>query len=266
MSTTGSSAFASVSARNDAAGTRPDVRAPVTADLGFVAHAADGDPHERATQRRARPTRPTTSLPTPGGPTSARIRTRATTALGAEAALAPQHAHGEELEDAVLHVVEAFVVGVEDAPRVRHVRALLRVLAPGQLDDGVEPVAHPRLLGVLLTHALEPVELLFDREPDGIGELLVRELGAVLAGGVVVTLAQLLADLLELAAQQQLALLLVRSSATLVRILSFNSRSASVSRIHSSTSSRRASTSTVSSNETRCSIVSSGEYAAVSAS
>ena len=84
-----------------------------------------------------------------------------------------------------------------------------RGLAPRQFDDRVEPVAHPRLFGVLLTHALEPVELLVDREQHRVGQRLLRDLRAVLGDDVVVAVAQLLADLVELAAQQQLALLLV---------------------------------------------------------
>ncbi len=86
-----------------------------------------------------------------------------------------------------------------------------RVLAPRQVDDRVEPVADPRLLGVLLAHALEPVELLVDRGAHRVGQLLLRELGAVLGDDVVVALVELLADLGQLAAQQQLALLLVET-------------------------------------------------------
>ena len=95
--------------------------------------------------------------------------------------------------------------------RTADVVALGRVLAPRQVDDRVEPVAHPRLLGVLLAHALEPVELLVDREQHGVGQFLVGELGAVLGHDVVVALTELLADLVQLAAQQQLALLLVEA-------------------------------------------------------
>ncbi len=35
---------------DDATGPRTDVRTPVTADLGLVAHTTDGDPHERAAE------------------------------------------------------------------------------------------------------------------------------------------------------------------------------------------------------------------------
>ena len=40
-------------------------------------------------------------------------RTTATAAHASEPALVAQHAHGEELQNAVLHVGETFVIGVE---------------------------------------------------------------------------------------------------------------------------------------------------------
>ena len=88
-------------------------------------------------------------------------------------------------------------------------------LAPRQVGDRVEPVAHPRLLGILLAHALEPVELLVDRGTHRVGQLLVGELRAVLRDDVVVAFAELLADRVHLPAQQHLALLLVEVVADL---------------------------------------------------
>ena len=88
----------------------------MAADLGLVAHAAEGDPHELAAQgagdrlaeRRladAREDRP--------GPGS-RPRSRRPVPTSSMPALGPQLAHGQVLDDALLHLVEAGVVGVED--------------------------------------------------------------------------------------------------------------------------------------------------------
>ena len=88
-------------------------------------------------------------------------------------------------------------------------RVLVGVLAPRQVEHRVEPVADPRVLGALRAHALEPVELLVDRVAHRVGQRQVGELGAVLRDGVVVAVAELLADRVHLAPQQHLALLLV---------------------------------------------------------
>ncbi len=182
----------------------------MTTDLGLVAHTADGDAHERTTQcPRDRLTQ--RRLADAGRTDQREDRTGTATALGTQTALAPQHAHRQELEDAVLDVGESFVVGVEHTASICDVAGLGRHFAPRQFDHRVEPVADPRLLRVLLAHALQAVELLVDREQHRVGQLLLGELGAVLGDDVVVALAQLLADLVQLAAQQQLALLLVEA-------------------------------------------------------
>ena len=102
---------------HDASGTRTDVGTPVTTDLGLVAHTADGDAHERTTQRardrltqrRLADTRRTDQRrgSHPNRDHSPR----------AQSALAPQHAHGQEFQDAFLHVVETVVIGVEHRAR-----------------------------------------------------------------------------------------------------------------------------------------------------
>ena len=125
-----------------------------------------------------------------------------------QAAVGPQLADGQVLDDAVLDVVEAGVVGVEDDPGLGHVEVVVGLGAPRQLDDGVEPGADPAVLGALLAGALEPVQLLVDRLADVLGHVLAGELGPVLLDDVlaVADLAQLLADGGHLLAQQELAL------------------------------------------------------------
>ena len=171
-STTGFIEPASVIARTMRPGLGADVGAAVTADLGLVADAAEGDADEACGPWRGRPTRRGCVLPTPGGPTRARIApsprrpaaSRRRRGTASTAALGAQLADGEVLDDALLHVVEAGVVGVEDARGPREVVALVGRRVPhGQLEHAVEPGADPALLGALAAGALEPVELLLDR-------------------------------------------------------------------------------------------------------
>jgi hypothetical protein len=89
---------------DDAAGERADVGAPVAADLGLVAHAAEGDAHEGAAggvgDRLAE-----RGLADPGRAGEAEDRGAAVVARELE--------HGHVLEDALLDLVEAVVVVVE---------------------------------------------------------------------------------------------------------------------------------------------------------
>src|SRR6266446_1549635 len=91
-------------------GQRADVRAPVTADLGLVAHAAErhadelppGGARDRLADRRLAGARGADE-----GQDGARAAIVGDPAFGAELA------HREVLDDALLHVVETGVVGVE---------------------------------------------------------------------------------------------------------------------------------------------------------
>ena len=98
-------------------------------DLGLVAHAAQGDPHERAARGRGPPTRrarscpPRAGRPGPGWRPS-RGRRPGPGPLGLELA------HGQVLEDALLHVVQPVVVLVEDPRRPRRRRGCPRTRRP----------------------------------------------------------------------------------------------------------------------------------------
>ena len=72
------------------------------------------------------------------------------------------------------------------------------------------------MLGRLLAHPLETVELLRDERLHTVGRVEVVEPGAVVADDVVVALAELLADGVELLAEHELALLLVHALADVV--------------------------------------------------
>ena len=149
-------------------------------------------------------------LPVPGGPISVRMaperRSSATPRSGA------QLAHGQVLDDARLHVVEAGVVGVEHLARVHRIEPLLGALRPtarraasrGRCGSSTTrrstrpcaraaPSSRSACSRTSLRHA-------------GVGDLL-----AVLVGDRRLVLAELLADRVHLPAQEVLALLLLRA-------------------------------------------------------
>jgi hypothetical protein len=181
------------------------VGASVTTDLGLVAHATEGHPGEgppegpghRLAQRGLADSRRAHQGDDGAGPS---------TAHGRQPALGAQLAHGQVLDDAVLDVVEAGVVGVEDGAGLDHVELVLRRLAPRDLEDGVQPRADPAVLGALLAGALQLVELALDGHARRLGQGF--ELGPVPGDGAlaVTVLAQLLSDGGHLLAQQELPL------------------------------------------------------------
>ena len=146
-------------------------------------------------------------LPVPGGPIRVRIapERRSSWMPRSDAQLLD----GQVLDDAVLDVLEARVVGVEHRARVDRIELLVGLLRPRHGDQPVEVGADHAGLGRLLAHALEPAELLRRLLGDGLGHRGLGDLLAVLlhdGGGV---LAQLALDRLHLLAQEVLALLLV---------------------------------------------------------
>ena len=93
-------------------GQRADVRPAVAADLGLVAHAAEGDADELAAQR-AGDRLAERGLADAGRAGEQDDGARAAAADDLEAALGAAGADGEVLHDPVLDLVEAVVVGVE---------------------------------------------------------------------------------------------------------------------------------------------------------
>ena len=93
---------------------------------------------------------PSDVLPTPGGPTKHRIEPRAS---------GLSLPHGEELEDAVLDLLDVVVVGVEHLARVREVEVVLGRLVPRQRRDPLEVGADDAVLGRGLRQLLQPREL-----------------------------------------------------------------------------------------------------------
>ena len=193
----------------------PHVGAAVAADLGLVAHAAQGDPDELApegvghglAERR---------LADAGRPDEGQDGPRAAPVDGRQAALGLQLAHGQVLEDALLHVLQTVVVGVEDARRLGDVEPVLGLDAPGELEHGVEPGADParsRGSGRWCARACRP------RARPPCGRARAGHATRAWPGSrrgrrrrlVARELAELLADGLELAAQEELALRLLHA-------------------------------------------------------
>gem|GEM_PF-6527193 len=121
-------------------------------------------------------------------------------------------AHGEELDDPLLHLAEAEVVGFEDAARFGDLDAVRRRFPPGQLDQPVEVGADHRVLGRSVGHPLQAPQFLARLRLDllrhrGLDDRLAQglDLDAVAA----VALAEFLLDRLHLFAQQVFALALV---------------------------------------------------------
>ena len=147
-------------------------------------------------------------LPVPGGPTRVRIAPLARLS-SSTAALLAQLAHGDELGDPPLDVLEPGVVGVEHLARVHGVEPLLGALRPGHRDQPVEVAADHRGLGRLLALALEPAQLLLGLLGDRLRHPGLGDLALVLLDQAALVLAQLLADRLHLFAQEVVALLLL---------------------------------------------------------
>ena len=121
----------------------------MAADLRLVAHAADRDALERAVERA-------------GDRAAQRGLAHAGRADEAEdrgARVRLQLAHGEELEDAVLHRLDVVVVLVEPLARGLQVERVLAEPRPGQRGEPLEVGADDPVLDRLRRQALEALQL-----------------------------------------------------------------------------------------------------------
>jgi hypothetical protein len=180
----------------------------VTADLGLVADAAERHADELASGRAC------DRLADRGLARSGRSdegQDGAGLLVLCDAALLPELPHGDVLDDAVLHVLEPGVVGVEHLARVYGIEPLVGALRPRNGDQPVEVGADHRALARLLAHALEPAELALGLLADLVRHAGLGDLLAVLLDHRAVVVAELLLDRLHLLAQEVLALLLLRA-------------------------------------------------------
>ena len=131
--------------------------------------------------------------------------------------VATEAEHGHVLQDALLHLLHAVVVAVEDALRTLQVKAVLGIYAPRQRDERLQVVEQDTVVGRLGIDIVELGELLGKELAHLIGpgleEGLLLELPLVLRLAAV---AQLLADVLDLLVEEVLLLLLVDVGARLV--------------------------------------------------
>ena len=190
------------------AGQRADIGAPVAADLGLVVHAAQADPRELAAHgagdRLAQ-----RGLADAG---------RADEAEDRRLALGRQLAHRQVLDDALLDLLQAVVIRIEDAARFGDIDILRLGRRPRQLDQRVEVGADHAVLGRRLGRALQAAQLLLRHGLDlgrhlRLGDRLL-EIGQVLLVGALV--AQFALDGGHLLAQQHLALARVERGLGLV--------------------------------------------------
>src|SRR5204863_9206951 len=116
---------------DDLAGERADVGAAMTADFRLVADAAERQPHELAVHR------PRDRLRQRGLADSRRSGEGEDRRLR----LLDQRAHGEELEDALLDLLQPVMIFVEDLLGALQFAALPALLVPGHWHEPVEIVA-----------------------------------------------------------------------------------------------------------------------------
>ena len=114
---------------------RPIARA---IDFAIDVLPTPGGPAKRRMRPRARAERRSSSLPAPGCGSPSTIAFSSATPSRLLAGLLRELVHGEELEHAVLHVLEAVVILVEDARGLGDVELLVGARAPRQLRDGLE--------------------------------------------------------------------------------------------------------------------------------
>ena len=240
---------------HQAARQRADVGAPVAADLGLVAHAAERHAHELAAHGAG------DRLADRGLAGAGRAdqgQDRARLVVGGDAALLAQLLDRDVLDDAVLDVVEAGVVGVEHLARVDGVEVLLGALAPRHGDEPVEVGADHLALAAALAHALEAPELALGLLAHGVGHAGLLDLRAVLVDDRAVVLAELAADRLHLLAQHVLALLLAGAVLDVLADLAADLQLGQALALEPRAISRRSVTSIVSRSSTFCSKVRSG--------
>ena len=174
-------------------------------DVSLVANAAEGDARELAAQR-AGDRLAERGLAHAGRADEGDDRTRTTTPKHLEPALLAKFSHGQELDDAVLHIGQTGVVLVQDASRLDQVVVVLGAHVPGDVQHPVQVCADPPVFRVLLAGALQPVELAVDLGEDAFRHLRLRNPLAIAGNDVASTLVQLLLDRLQLLAQQELTL------------------------------------------------------------
>ncbi|KAF5046210.1 hypothetical protein DSECCO2_473240 [anaerobic digester metagenome] len=175
---------------DDLAGQRADIGAPMAADLGLVAHAAQGQAHELAAHGLG------------DGLGERRLADAGGADQTKDGALDAFHEllYGEVFEDAFLGLFKAVVVLVENALGGRDVEVGFLVDVPGQVQDPFHIVAHDRVFGRGRRNLAQLLDLAKRFLPGLVGHVLFAqarlEFGGLGAG--IVLAAHLLVDGLDL--------------------------------------------------------------------
>src|SRR6185436_11926192 len=183
-----------------------DVGSAVAPDLGLAAQAAERHADELAVQC-AGDRLADGGLARSGRPDQGQDRAGALVLR--DAAFLAELPHRQVLDDPFLDVVETGVVTVQDLARVYGIEALLGALPPRHRKQPVEVGADHRGLATLIAHALQPTGFALGLLANLVGEIRLGDLLAVVLGDRALVLAQLLANRLQLLAQDVLALLLL---------------------------------------------------------
>ena len=155
---------------DDPAGHGADVGAAVAADVGLVAHAAEGDADELAAHGLG-------DALAQGGLADAG---RADEAEDRAAAVGLELADGQVLDDPAFDLLQVVVVAVEDAARLGQVELVLGRDGPGQLADDLEIGADDAVFGRGAGDGLQAVQFAVGLLHDVLGQLGGLELLAQL--------------------------------------------------------------------------------------
>ena len=188
-----------------AAGHRADVGAAVTANLGLVADAAETDADELAIHRAG-------DRASEAGLADTRRSGKAEDLRNAGPHLVaglPQLAHGEEVEDALLDVLETVVVFIEDLLGNLEIEPVFALRRPGQAEHRVEVGANDGRLGGDCRHPFEARQLAIQLLLDIVRHAAFGDLAAEGVHLTAAIAAELVMDGLELFAQVVLALILL---------------------------------------------------------
>ena len=186
-------------ALDDASGHGADVRLAVAANLGLVVHATQRDADVLASEGV-------------GDALAERRLTHSGRAVEADDGrlhVPAQLEHGQVLDDALLHLLDAVVVAVEGVLGMGHVEVVVGKLVPRQPEQRLQVVELHVVVGRLGVGALQLHHLLLEQLGHVVAPLLplcgVAHLGDVL---ILHAAAQLVLDVLELLLEEVLALLL----------------------------------------------------------
>ena len=171
--------------RRDSSRHGPHIRSPVSPDLRLIPDASQGNPHIFFIQGSGHG---------PGDGSFSRSRRAHQTENGAFPLLR-QRTDCQELHNPLLHFIQPVMVRLQHLPGFLHIPVVPGCLVPGQLQQGLDITPHHLALGIVVSHILEPADLLGDLLLDFPGGLqLLHSLQKAVSIGDGGILPQLLPD------------------------------------------------------------------------